>query len=246
MGVSSMSDTGKRIMIIAVPALIMASAGSLWAASAAGEMRKGLEEMEEGRHLAASTNFLAAAELAAGQEREPALAFFNAGNALYRAGELERAEESYQRALDSDDLELQSRVFYNLGNILLKRSGAALKENEAKLALNLYERARAEYEKAIVLDPEYIDPKYNYELAGQRKYDLLSQVDQLRADMEKARRQARAAEYSAAFQLLQEKTPKHQLAFQLEPGLKKKYEELMKKIGDIAQIITQTGGGEDA
>lgn len=239
-----MTETGKTIM--AVLALILAGSGSLWAASAAGEMRAGLEQMEEGEYLAASTNFLAAAELAAGQEREPALAFFNAGNALYRAGEMERAAESYQRALDSDDLELQSRVFYSLGNILLKQSGAALKENQAKSALGLYERARAEYEKAIVLDPEYIDPKYNYELAGQRKYDLLSQVDRLRADMEKARRQARAGEFSAAFELLQEKMPEHQLAFQLEPGLKKKYEELMKKIGDIAQIVAKTGGDGDA
>lgn len=231
--------------LLAGAACIIALAPGARAASAAGMMKRGLENYAAGDHLVASTNFQAAAELAAGQDRDPARAWLNAGNALYRAGELERADESYRRALDSDNPGLQARVFHNLGNIVLKRSQRALKEGEASTALNLYERAKADYEKAIVLDPAYLAPKYNYELAGRRKYNLLAKVDQLRADMEKARRQARAAEYASAFAMLQKRAPEHEIAFQLEPELKKQYEQLTRKIGQIVGIVKNAEGKTD-
>lgn len=217
----------------------------LEAASARNEMRKGLENMEAEEYLPAATNFVAAAELAAGQDRSPAVARFNAGNALYRAGEMAGARENYSEALDTDDIALQARAFYNLGNIDLKQSEAAIKERRGPEALELYEQSIASYEKAITLAPEYIDPKFNYELAGRRKYNLLRKVDLLRDDMEKARRMGAAADYAGAVGLLREKADEHELAFQIEPELKKRYEEIMKRTEEIADIVEKVEGADN-
>jgi tetratricopeptide (TPR) repeat protein len=222
------------------------SAAHSHASSAAAELKEGLERMEAGEYLPAATNFMAAAELAAGQEREPAIAWFNAGNARYRAGDYSAARESYRQALAAEDLELQARAHYNIGNCELQMAAAAMDENEAELTVNLLEQAARSFEKAIVLDSDYADPKFNYELSGQRKYQLLLKVDELRNDIEKARRLARKADYAAAAALLQERTGAHALAFKLEPELQKRYQDLQQKIGQILGIVQKLEGDGDA
>ncbi|MCJ7813375.1 tetratricopeptide repeat protein [bacterium] len=74
---------------------------------------------------------------------------FNVGNVLYKKNNLEKALESYQKVLDTDDPLFQSQTYYNIGNTLY-RSG---KLPESILA----------YEQALKLNPEDQDAKYNLE-----------------------------------------------------------------------------------
>lgn len=74
---------------------------------------------------------------------------FNVGNVLYKKNDHEKALESYQKSLDSDDALFQSQSYYNIGNTLYK-SG---KLPESILA----------YEQALKLNPDDMDAKYNLE-----------------------------------------------------------------------------------
>ncbi|MBN2030336.1 tetratricopeptide repeat protein [bacterium] len=74
---------------------------------------------------------------------------FNVGNVLYKKNDYEKALESYQKVLNTDDPLFQSQAYYNIGNTLY-RSG------------NLAESILA-YEQALKLNPEDQDAKYNLE-----------------------------------------------------------------------------------
>lgn len=74
---------------------------------------------------------------------------YNMGAAQYQKRDYEKALESYQQALNSDDPLLQSRAYYNMGNALYRSQ---------KL-----EEAIQAYEQALKLNPEDEDAKYNLE-----------------------------------------------------------------------------------
>lgn len=233
----------RSMLCVLACALTAVSASADTARSA---MRTGAELMAEDDFVAAAAKFVEAAELAPGQKIEAAPAWFNAANAMFRAGEYEQATDYYHRALDSDDVELQSRIYHGLGNIDLEQARAALDaDREAVAALSAYERALENYERAIVLDPEYTDPKFNYELTQLRIARLFGFVGSLQADLSRARDMARDREYTRAAELLHINMENHKLAFQLEPDLEERYQELLQRNSELAEIIQRLEGSAD-
>ena len=77
------------------------------------------------------------------------LIHFNMGDALYKKNDYEKALESYQKSLDSDDALFQSKSYYNIGNTLYRMN----KLPESILA----------YEQALKLNPDDEEAKYNLE-----------------------------------------------------------------------------------
>lgn len=77
---------------------------------------------------------------------------FNAGTALYRLGEYQRAAEELRSVVSADDAALRARAWYNLGNAYV-RLGRLLE-------------ARAAYREALLLDPGHRDAKFNLELVN--------------------------------------------------------------------------------
>ena len=219
--------------------------GQAQADTARGRMKKGLKLMAEDQFLPAATNFVAASELAAGQEHDPAPAHFNAGNAFYRAEKLEEARASYTAALDTDKLELQSKAYYNLGNMDMDKADSALKEGKPRESVEFYDQAISHYEKAITLAPDYMAPKVNYEIGRRDKHELLAKVDQLKSDIKKAKTMIEDHEYVNAVRFMQSNMQEHELAFQLEEGLKKSYQELLKRTSDIAKIVVEAEKGDE-
>ncbi len=90
---------------------------------------------------------------------------YNLGNAHYRNGDFEAAEHAYNEALRTTDLALQAKAYFNRGNAFLARTTTLTKPEQIGLAAELAFRARDMYEKAILLDPEDLDAKKNYERA---------------------------------------------------------------------------------
>ena len=233
-----------RSIVCALACALIAVSAS--ADTARNAMRAGEELMGEEDYSAAAVKFVEAAELAPGQNLEPSPAWFNAGNAMYRAGNYEEASSHYHRALDSDEVELQARIYHNLGNIDMIAADAALDmDQDAVAALSSYEQALENYERAIVLDPEYLDPKFNYELSQLRMARLFGFVGSLEADLRRARDMAREREYQDAAELLHRKMEDHRLAFQLEPDLEERYQELLQRNSELAEIIQRLEGGAD-
>lgn len=80
---------------------------------------------------------------------ESSIVHFNIGNVLYKKRNFEEAIKSYEESTSSDDILLQSKSYYNLGNSLYKMG----KLPESILM----------YKKALELNPDDEDAKYNLE-----------------------------------------------------------------------------------
>lgn len=74
---------------------------------------------------------------------------FNIGDVQYKKRNFEEAIKSYEKSTFSDNISLQSKTYYNIGNTLYKMA----KLPESILA----------YKKALELNPEDEDAKYNLE-----------------------------------------------------------------------------------
>lgn len=78
-------------------------------------------------------------------------ALFNKADALYKMEKYKEAREEYQKLLATKDLNLASKVHYNIGNTFFK-------ENKLPESID-------SYKKALDFAPDDFDAKYNLELA---------------------------------------------------------------------------------
>ena len=90
-----------------------------------------------------------------------AAASLGLGASQYQLGDIPNAAKSFEEALKSKDTNIQDRAYYNLGNSLYKQQKM--------------EESIAYYRKALELNPNDDDAKFNYELA---KYIAQQQQDQ--------------------------------------------------------------------
>lgn len=129
-------------------------------------MRKGLKAYRGGDY----TNAIQHLEKTALEF--PDLGNYNLGNAQYRAGDFEAAEESFNEALRTSDLELQAKAYFNRGNALLARTTALTQTEQISLAIELAFQAMDMYEKSILLQPADVEAKQNFERAAHLRLQL--------------------------------------------------------------------------
>jgi len=123
-------------------------------------MRKGLKAYKAGDY----TNAVQSLEKTVLEF--PDIGNYNLGNAHYRNREFEAAERAFNEALRTSDLDLQAKSYFNRGNALLARTTMLEGPEEISLATELAFQSMGMYEKAILLNPEDLDAKRNYEKAG--------------------------------------------------------------------------------
>jgi Ca-activated chloride channel family protein len=97
---------------------------------------------------------------------------FNAGTAAFRVNDFDEAEKQLSSALVTQDLQLQERTYYNLGNTEYRR-GTEAREPDKKQAG--WEQAIANYESALKLNPKDDDAKYNMEVVKKLLEELKKQ-----------------------------------------------------------------------
>ncbi|MCB1063327.1 MAG: VWA domain-containing protein [Verrucomicrobiae bacterium] len=99
---------------------------------------------------------------------------YNAGTNAYRSGDFAQAEQTLNHTLgNADDLSLQQRSYYNLGNTRY-RLGQQSQQQDPKATIAKWEEAVKSYEDALALNPEDEDAKYNRDFV-QKKLDELKQ-----------------------------------------------------------------------
>jgi Ca-activated chloride channel family protein len=98
---------------------------------------------------------------------------FDAGDAAYRAGQYDVADDAFKRAVPNADPRLQQRALYNDGDVLY-RSGEALKPEAREQTIAKWKAAVEAYDGAIALDPGDVDARYNRDFV-QRKLAALEQ-----------------------------------------------------------------------
>jgi len=74
---------------------------------------------------------------------------FGRGSSSFQQGDMETAEQAFEQSIQSSDLNLRSKALYNLGNTFYQNKKTA--------------EALAYYRKALELDPNDKEAKYNYE-----------------------------------------------------------------------------------
>lgn len=104
---------------------------------------------------------------------------YNQAAESYRSGDFDAARESYRRALNTPDLELQQRAYYDLGNSLY-RLGAAASEKERSQTIARYREALEAYEAALRLDGRDEDARFNRDFVKGK----LEQLEQEQEDEE--------------------------------------------------------------
>ncbi len=108
---------------------------------------------------------------------------FNRGDATYKQGKYEEAISSFQKVETANDPARASRVAYNVGNATF-RQGQALEQSEPQKALELYAQALASYRRALGLNPDDEDTKFNHELVAQRIKELKQRLEEQKKEQE--------------------------------------------------------------
>ncbi len=111
-------------------------------------------------------------------DKEPgnAALLYNLGGTQYKQKEYAKAIASFDQALQTDDLGLQAKSYYNLGNARY-RLGQATLQTDTEHTLELYQQAIAAYEGSLALNPDDKDASYNLDLV-QKELDKLKQQQQ--------------------------------------------------------------------
>jgi Ca-activated chloride channel homolog len=94
---------------------------------------------------------------------------FDSGAAAYKLKDYSKAMESFSQALLSQDIGLQSKGHYNLGNTLYQR-GDAQKSDDKKLTD--WTNALDHYEQTLKLDPQNKEAKDNYDYVKKKIEEL--------------------------------------------------------------------------
>jgi Ca-activated chloride channel family protein len=94
---------------------------------------------------------------------------FDSGAAAYKLKDYSKALESFSQALLSQDIGLQSKGHYNLGNTLYQR-GETQKSDDKKLSD--WTNALDHYEQTLKLDPQNKEAKDNYDYVKKKIEEL--------------------------------------------------------------------------
>jgi Ca-activated chloride channel family protein len=101
---------------------------------------------------------------------------YNEGDAAYRAGDFSAAENAFRQALNTPDLGLQERSYYNLGNAQF-RHGEEMQKADTKRTIELWKQALSSYDSSLKLR-QTADAKHNYDVVKKRLEQLQQQQQQ--------------------------------------------------------------------
>ncbi|MGH7976214.1 MAG: VWA domain-containing protein [Limisphaerales bacterium] len=152
---------------------------------------------------------------------------FNAGDAAYRATNFDKAQEFFEQATLSPDLNLQQKAYYNLGNTQFESAKDAKDLDGLQAGLELAEKS---YERAVTLNTNDADASFNLAFTK----NAIEQIKKFREMMLRAKNEAdaavRAAEFHKAFEIMSQLTQNKIAA--------KQFEDFTKKLKNIDAITT--------
>jgi Ca-activated chloride channel homolog len=142
-----------------------------WPASAWASTSKALKNYAAGKYEFSQQEY----ERLLKEKPDDARLRFNAGAASFQNKDYERALKHLNSALLTEDLQLQQRAYYNLGNTQYRLGEAA--GDPAKMQQQ-WEQAVSSYESALALDRQDADAKFNLDLVKRKLEELKKQQQQ--------------------------------------------------------------------
>jgi Ca-activated chloride channel family protein len=173
----------KRTAAVATPVIALSLLISSAPSPHAAEVETAERDYKSGQYEEATQNYQKAAE------KDPSRTDlkYNSGDASYKAGDYSDAEEEFRKALDTPDLGLQEKSYYNLGNAQYEH-GAALQKADSKKTIALWEQALHSYDSALKLK-DTADAKHNYQFVKEKLEQLKQQQAQKDAQDKKNKSQ---------------------------------------------------------
>ena len=105
---------------------------------------------------------------------EDPILHFNLGDALYRNKKYEQAVAEFNSALQTEDLSLQARSYYNRGNGQYFM-GAATEQTDPEHTIKLWQQALESYQAALALQPDDKEAAHNRKLVAEKLEQLKKQ-----------------------------------------------------------------------
>lgn len=107
---------------------------------------------------------------------------FNAGAAAYKNQQYNQAADHFSKALNSTDIKLQEKAYYNRGNTLF-HLGENIPEPQKKI--ETWEKSLKDFEATTKLNPQEADARHNAELVKRLLEELKQQQQQQQQDQNK-------------------------------------------------------------
>lgn len=111
------------------------------------------------------------------KDTENSIINYNLGNSFYKDVNYTLAINALENALKTQDLELQQKAFYNLGNAYF-RSGEQSLQTNPKQTIEFWEEALKNYQNAIELNSQDSDAQQNLEFVKKKLEELKHQQQQ--------------------------------------------------------------------
>jgi len=139
---------------------------------------------QQGNYKAAASAYGQAAD----QAPEDARFRYDQGASLYHSGDYDGAAHAFEQTLPANDLSLQQRAYYGLGDSRYRLGQAQLKEDPKK-TVTTWESAVKDYQNALELNPNDADAHYNLDLLKTQLEQLKKQLDQQQKQQQQQQQQ---------------------------------------------------------
>jgi tetratricopeptide (TPR) repeat protein len=137
-----------KIIILRLGIFMTAFFLTAWLDPYKDKCSEGNKLFNDKKYAEAKSSYQKAEEYAPGENEKKKLSF-NRGDSEYMTRNYDNAITGFQRALQSDDPEVQKRALFNMGNTYLKQEK--------------YREAANAYINALKIDPNYLPAKKNLE-----------------------------------------------------------------------------------
>ena len=159
--ISATAGTAAMLLVLALP--MMARAG--------GGPGNALREYQQGKYDDALKDYNQLLE----KKNDDQRLHFNAGAAAYQGRQLDEAARQFNQALESPDLQLQQRAYYNLGNTFY-RLGEQVSDGKKKR--EAWENSVKQFDNALTLNKQDSDAKFNQDFVKKQLEELKKQQQQ--------------------------------------------------------------------
>lgn len=116
-------------------------------------------------------------EHAADQRPQVAPLQFNLGAASYKTGEYDKALPAFQKSLETDQVGVQQKAYYDIGNTQY-RLGQKTEKSSPQETIKTWQGAVQSYDAALKLQPEDADAKFNRDFVEKKLQQLQKQQPQ--------------------------------------------------------------------
>jgi Ca-activated chloride channel homolog len=205
------------VVLMALPMIASASPASAMSFYKAGKFAAAQKEFER----------------LAQEDKKGDLRFiFNAGDAAYRATNYDDALKDYTAALSSQDVKLQQKAYFNIGNVQYRQGEGKLQQETIDLdeVQQIWEQAVKSFQNAVTLDKNDADAAHNLEFAKQSVAMIVQLKELARQAKLAADNSVKQRQYHRAFEIMQQVVQRNVAA--------KQFEDYVKRLKSIDEIAT--------